>query len=149
MAHPARPTRSDYRWFCDMPTRWMDNDIYGHVNNVTYYSYFDTAANRYLIEQGGLDIHAASVVGFVVESNCRYMAPVAFPTHLTVGVRTERLSDKSVTYGIGIFAADDNMVSAAGEFVHVFVERASGKAASIPADMRHALAAIVADSPTQ
>lgn len=143
MPRPAPPARSDYLWFCDMPTRWMDNDIYGHVNNVTYYSYFDTAANRYLIEAGGLDIHTAPVVGFVVESNCRYMAPVAFPTALTVGVRAERLSDKSVTYGIGIFAGDDELASAAGEFVHVFVERASGEAASIPERIRRALEAIV------
>lgn len=142
MPRPARPARSDYRWFCDMPTRWMDNDIYGHVNNVTYYSYFDTAANRYLIEAGGLDIHAAPVVGFVVESHCRYMAPVAFPTLLTVGLRAERIAWKSVTYGIGIFAGDDEQASAAGEFVHVFVERASGEATSIPDNIRRALTAI-------
>lgn len=148
MPRPAAPVRADYRWFCDMPTRWMDNDVYGHVNNVTYYSYFDTAANRYLIEEGGLDIHDAPVVGFVVQSTCRYMAPVAFPTPLTVGVRADTLSDKSVTYGIGIFAGDDDSASAAGEFVHVFVERASGKAAAIPDSIRQALEAVlVADGP--
>lgn len=140
----SRTVRDDYRWFCDMPTRWMDNDIYGHVNNVTYYSYFDTAANRYLIEAGGLDIQNAPIVGFVVESHCRYMAPVAFPTLLTIGLRAERLTEKSVTYGIGIFAGDDELASAAGEFVHVFVERASGESASIPAAIRRALTAIVA-----
>lgn len=139
MPRLVRPVRTDYRWFCEMPTRWMDNDVYGHVNNVTYYSYFDTAANRYLIEQGGLDIHNAPVVGFVVESSCRYMMPVAFPQTLTVGVRANRLSDKSATYGIGIFAEDDELASASGEFVHVFVERASGKAASIPHAIRQAL----------
>ncbi|MDA3920673.1 MAG: thioesterase family protein [Salinisphaera sp.] len=143
MPRPAPPIRADYRWFCDMPTRWMDNDVYGHVNNVTYYSYFDTAANRYLIEAGGLDIHATPVVGFVVESTCRYMAPVAFPQALIVGVRVDQLTAKSVTYGIGIFADGADTASAAGEFVHVFVARASGRAASIPDDIHSALERIV------
>lgn len=143
MSRPNAPVRSDYRWFCDMPTRWMDNDVYGHVNNVTYYSYFDTAANRYLVEAGGLDIHNAPVVGFVVESTCRYMAPVAFPQRLCVGVRADKLSDKAVTWGIAVFADADKTASAAGEFVHVFVERASGQATSIPLRIRAALEQIL------
>lgn len=139
MPRPTPPVKDDYRWFCDMPTRWMDNDVYGHVNNVTYYSYFDTAANRYLIEAGGLDIHNAPIIGFVVESHCRYMAPVAFPDTLTVGLRVDRLSEKSVTYGIAIFTHEQSSASAAGEFVHVFVDRTSGRSTAMPHPIRQAL----------
>ena len=137
-----RPSRSDYAWFCDMPTRWMDNDVYGHVNNVTYYAYFDTVANRYLIEVGGLDIHAAPVVGFVVESRCQYHAPVAFPDSLEAGLVVKHLGTRSTTYGIGIFKAGDDIARAHGDFVHVFVERSSQRAAAIPEPVRAALAAI-------
>ncbi|GAB3684590.1 acyl-CoA thioesterase [Salinisphaera aquimarina] len=136
------PTRADYPWVCDMPTRWMDNDVYGHVNNVTYYSYFDTAANRYLIEAGGLDIHNAPVVGFVVESGCQYHAPVAFPEQLEAGLRVEHLGNRSVTYGIGIFKAGEDAASAHGHFIHVFVDRTTQRAAAIPDDIRRALTAI-------
>ncbi|MES1926713.1 thioesterase family protein [Salinisphaera sp. T31B1] len=139
------PTRNEYRWFCDMPTRWMDNDVYGHVNNVTYYSYFDTVANRYLIELGGLDIHAAPVVGFVVESRCQYHAPVAFPEPLEAGIRVEHLGSRSVTYGIAIFKAGESSASAHGSFVHVFVARETGRAAPVPDDIRAALAAIAVE----
>jgi len=138
----ARPARSDYHWFCPIPTRWMDNDVYGHVNNVTYYSYFDTVANRYLIEVGGLDIHTAEVVGFVVESRCRYHAPVAFPDQLEAGLVVKHLGNRSTTYGIGIFRAGEQNASAHGDFVHVFVERATQRAAPIPTALREALAAI-------
>jgi len=139
---PDRPTRNDYRRFLDITTRWMDNDIYGHVNNVTYYSYFDTAANHYLIHAGGLDIHAAPVIGIVVESKCQYHAPVAFPDPLEAGLRVDRLGNRSVTYGIGIFRKGEDAASAHGHFVHVFVERESNNAVPIPADIRAALAAI-------
>ena len=137
-----RPNRSDYPWFCDMPTRWMDNDVYGHVNNVTYYSYFDTAANRYLIEVGGLDIHNAPVVGFVVESRCQYHAPVAFPEKLEAGLVVKHLGNRSTTYGIGIFKAGEDAAAAHGDFVHVFVDRATNRAAPIPDPLRAALQAI-------
>ena len=141
-----RPNRSDYPWFCDMPTRWMDNDVYGHVNNVTYYSYFDTAANRYLIEVGGLDIHNAPVVGFVVESRCQYHAPVAFPEKLEAGLVVKHLGNRSTTYGIGIFQVGADTPSAHGDFVHVFVNRETNRAETIPSALREALAAIhVAD----
>ena len=97
-----RPTAAAYRHFVPITTRWMDNDVYGHVNNVTYYSYFDSAANAYLIEHG-LDIHASPVIGLVVESACRYHAPVAYPARLRAGVRVDRLGTRAVTYGIPIF----------------------------------------------
>ena len=136
---PERPTRADYGWFCHLATRWMDNDVYGHVNNVTYYSYFDTAANRYLIEHGGLDIHAAPVVGFVVSSSCEFHAPVAFPDDLAIGLRVERLGGRSATYGFAVFCGDEDQARATASFTHVFVERASGKAVAIPAPIRSAL----------
>lgn len=139
---PERPTRDAYRWFCEMPTRWMDNDVYGHVNNVTYYSYFDTAANRYLIEAGGFDIHEDSVVGFVVSSTCRYREPIAFPDTLDIGLRVERLGRRSVTYGLAIFRSGTHTASAEGEFVHVFVDRATGQSAAIPSKLESALAAL-------
>lgn len=137
---PERPSRDDYAWFCEIATRWMDNDVYGHVNNVTYYSYFDTAANRYLIEAGGLDIHDDPVVGFVVSSNCRYREPLAFPEILDIGLRVDRLGERSVSYGLAVFKSGVPIASADGEFVHVFVDRASGRAAPIPDKLADALA---------
>ena len=103
MNKPAIPQRDDYHVFYPVTTRWADNDIYGHVNNVTYYAYFDTAANRYLIEQGGLDISDSTVVGYVVSSGCEYHAPVAYPDDLEAGLRVDRLGNSSVRYGIAIF----------------------------------------------
>ncbi|WP_423821040.1 thioesterase family protein [Salinisphaera sp. SPP-AMP-43] len=139
MRDQPRARRSDYLWFCPMPTRWMDNDVYGHVNNVVYYSYFDSAANRYLIDAGGLDIHRDPVVGFVVSSHCRYHEPIAFPETLEIGLRVDRLGDRSVTYGLAIFKAGADTASADGEFVHVFVERASGLSTAVPDKLAHAL----------
>ncbi len=136
------PGRADYAQFYPITTRWMDNDIYGHVNNVTYYSYFDSAANRYLIEQGGLDIQRAEVIGVVVESHCNYHRSVAYPQALEAGLRVERLGNRSVTYGIGIFVEGEPLAAASGHFVHVFVDRASNTPVSIPAPLREALAAI-------
>jgi len=138
----TRPTIGDYPYVIDITTRWMDNDVYGHVNNVTYYSYFDTAANTFLIEQGGLDIHAAPVIGLVVESACSYHAPVAFPDRLRAGVRVDKLGHRAVTYGIGIFTADSDEAVANGHFVHVFVERESRTSTAIPAQIRAALESI-------
>lgn len=136
------PGRDDYRYFAAITTRWLDNDVYGHVNNVTYYSYFDTAANRYLIDVGGLDIHNGAVVGMVVESQCRYHAPVAFPQDLEAGLRVDRLGNRSVTYGIAIFAADSERAAAHGHFVHVFVNRSDRAPVAIPETIRNALEAI-------
>ena len=103
MSKPERPQRNDYKVFYPIDTRWSDNDVYGHVNNVVYYSYFDSAANRYLIEQGGLDINDGAVVGFVVSSGCEYYSPVAYPDALEAGLRVDRLGNSSVRYGIAIF----------------------------------------------
>ncbi|HET7313031.1 thioesterase family protein [Salinisphaera sp.] len=139
---PEQPTRDDYAWFCEVPTRWMDNDVYGHVNNVTYYSYFDTAANRFLIEVGGLDIHDDQVAGFVVASNCRYREPIAFPETLDIGLRVDRLGTRSVTYGLAVFKSGTPLASADGEFVHVFVDRANGRSTAIPDKLASALAGL-------
>lgn len=134
--------RDDYSVFYPITTRWSDNDLYGHVNNVTYYSYFDTAANRYLIEEGGLDILNAAIIGVVVESHCNYHSGVAYPQNLEAGLRVDKLGKRSVTYGIGIFEEGATQASANGHFVHVFVERASSTPVPIPEPIRHALTRI-------
>lgn len=139
MSKSPVPTRADYRIFYPITTRWSDNDIYGHVNNVTYYSYFDTAANRYLIEEGGLDIEDGHIVGFVVNSGCEYHAPVTYPEDIEAGVRVDRLGNSSVQYGIAIFKSGEAQAAAHGHFVHVFVERAANRAVPIPANLRGAL----------
>lgn len=145
MTMPAdRPTLAAYPYRTAITTRWMDNDVYGHVNNVTYYSFFDTAANQFLIERGGLDIVASPVIGLVVESACQYHAPVAYPQPLRAGVRVDRLGNRAVTYGIAIFDEHDPRAVAHGHFVHVFVERATRTPTPIPAALRAALASILA-----
>jgi acyl-CoA thioester hydrolase len=131
--------RSDYRHFQPILTRWQDNDVYGHVNNVAYYSYFDSAVNTYLIEHGGLDIHGGEVVGFVVSSSCDYFASVAFPERLEVGLRVAKLGTSSVQYELAVFREGEDEACAAGRFVHVFVERASNRPVEIPAGIREAL----------
>jgi acyl-CoA thioester hydrolase len=131
-----------YRYFLPITTRWMDNDVYGHINNVTYYSYFDTVANHYLIHEGGLDIHTASVIGLVVESKCSYLAPLAYPDRLRAGLRVDKLGNRSVTYGIGIFKEGEAQAAAHGYFVHVFVDRQTRKAVAMPERLREALARI-------
>jgi len=135
--------RSGYKYFADITTRWMDNDIYGHVNNVVYYSYFDSVANQYLIEQGGLDIHSAEIIGFVVASRCEYKSPVAYPQKLEAGFRVNRLGNSSVEYGIGIFVQGQAEASAQGTFTHVFVDRNSDKSVPIPEQIRAALEAVL------
>jgi acyl-CoA thioester hydrolase len=141
---PAPPvTRALYRRFLPIPTRWMDNDVYGHVNNVVYYAYFDTVINQYLIEDGGLDIAAGSVIGLCVESHCAYARPVAFPDVLDAGLRVAHLGTSSVRYEIGIFARGQDAASAHGWFVHVFVDRATRKPTPLPAPMRAALERIL------
>lgn len=132
-------TRDDYRYFLELQTRWMDNDLYGHVNNVTYYSYFDTVVNMFLIEQGGLDIHNAPVIGVVVESHCNYTQSIAYPDKINCGLRVGKLGNSSVRYEVGIFRGDENKVAAAGHFIHVFVDRATNKPVSIPKEIREAL----------
>ena len=131
--------RSHYPQFSTIATRWSDNDVYGHVNNVVYYSYFDTVVNRWLIEAGALDIHGGSVIGLVVETQCHYFAPLAFPQTLDAGLRVAHLGRSSVRYEIGLFAAGEAQTAAAGHFVHVYVDRASRKPVPLPAAVRAAL----------
>lgn len=142
MSRVQAPSRGDYRWFTEITTRWSDNDIYGHVNNVMYYSYFDSIANRFLIREGGLDIHDGETIGFVVNSNCDYFSPVAFPQSLTGALRVNRLGNSSVEYGIGVFAEGEETASAAGTFTHVFVERANNRPSAMPESIRAALASV-------
>jgi len=133
-------TRADYRHFQAIPTRWMDNDVYGHVNNVHYYSFFDTAVNQFLIERGVLDIHHGQVVGFVVETACSYFRPVAFPDCVHAGIRVMHIGNTSVRYEIGLFRNSETDIAAAGSFTHVYVDRASSKPTPVPAAVRAVLA---------
>lgn len=131
--------RSEFPHFLDIPTRWMDNDAYGHVNNVVYYSYFDTAVNRFLIDQGVLDIQNSPVVGYVVESSCRYERAFAFPDLIVAGVRVARLGNTSVRYELGLFRNEEDTSSADGRFVHVYVDRATQRPTPLPPALRSAL----------
>ncbi|MFV3131685.1 acyl-CoA thioesterase [Niveispirillum sp. KHB5.9] len=139
MSRPTAPGRDEYRHFRRLDTRWMDNDVYGHVNNVTYYSYFDTGVNAYLIEKGVLDIHAGTTIGLVVETGCRYFASVAFPDTLEVAIRVAHLGNSSVRYEVAIFKEGEGTAAAAGHFTHVYVDRDSRRPAALPADLRAAL----------
>ena len=132
-------TRARYPHFLVIPTRWMDNDVYGHVNNVVYYSYFDTVINAYLVRAGGLDIQGSPVVGVCAESTCRYRAPFAFPEPVEAGLRVGHLGRTSVRYEIGLFKEGADEAAAQGHFVHVFVERAAMTTAPIPEGIRAAL----------
>ena len=136
----AQETRAAYGHWLVIPTRWMDNDVYGHVNNVVYYSYFDTVINAYLIDAGKLDIEHGPVIGLCVESQCRYFKPLAFPNRIDAGLRVGKLGSSSVRYEIGLFRAGDDTPAAAGHFVHVFVDRAQRRPTPIPEPMRSALA---------
>jgi len=135
----AKAQREDYRYFLDIPTRWMDNDIYGHVNNVVYYSYFDTVINRFLIDEAGLDIHNGSVIGIAVESMCRFHASFAYPETIAAALRVARIGTSSVRYELALFPMDGIEPSAEGYFVHVFVGRHGGRPMAIPPAIRSAL----------
>ena len=128
----------DYPHRAAIPTRWADNDIYGHVNNVEYYAFFDTVINAWLIREGGLDIHDGEVIGLCAESHCEFHAALAFPDTVTAGLRVGHLGRSSVRYEIGLFAPD-GVAAATGWFVHVFVERATRRPAAIPAGVRASL----------
>ena len=143
---PARivpDNRASYRHFQMITTRWMDNDVYQHVNNVVYYAYFDTVVNQYLIEKGALDIANGSVVGLVVETQCRYFSPIAFPSKVHAGMRVAHLGNSSVRYEVGLFRDDEPLAAAQGHFVHVYVERATNKPQPLPVPLRAALEPLV------
>ena len=140
-------TRDDYPQFQAIPTRWKDNDVYGHVNNVEYYSYFDTVINTYLVRHGGLDIHRGARIGYCVESHCRFDAPMAFPDTVHAGLRVAKLGNSSVRYEIGLFREDEATPAAEGWFVHVFVDRATGRPAPLEETLRTALAKLLRERP--
>ena len=142
MIHMSRPQplpRQAFVHFAPITTRWMDNDVYGHVNNVVYYSFFDTVINEHLIRDGGLDIHDGRVVGYCVESQCRYLAPLAFPETIDAGLRVGHLGKSSVRYEIALFRQGDAAPAAVGHFVHVFVEREANRPVPIPDKLRACL----------
>ena len=139
MTESDAQSRAGYPAFLTIPTRWMDNDIYGHVNNVVYYSYFDTVINEYLIREGGLDIHDAEVIGVCAESACRFRDSFAFPEPVEAGLRVGELRNRAVRYEIGLFKAGAETAAATGHFVHVFVERAGMTPTPIPEPIRTAL----------
>jgi acyl-CoA thioester hydrolase len=134
---PARRSRYPYlQW---ISTRWSDNDVYGHVNNVVYFSYFDTVVNQYLIEKGALDIHGGAVIGLVVENTCRYFQSLQFPDRVAAGVQVQRLGTSSVVYRIGLFRNEEAAAAAEGRFVHVYVDRDTRKPVPLPPALREAL----------
>lgn len=135
--------RSDYSFFKNITTRWADNDIYGHINNVIYYSYFDTVANQYLIEFADFNPISAPVIGVIVHSNCNYIKPIAYPDKIEAGLTVKKLGRSSVTYGIGIFRQGESAACAYGEFVHVFVNRRNNLPMSIPTKIRESLQKIL------
>jgi acyl-CoA thioester hydrolase len=139
----ADVTREDYAHVETIPTRWADNDVYGHVNNVEYYAFFDTAINAWLIREGGLDIQADAVIGLCAESHCAYHAAVAFPDVVEAALRVGQLGRSSVRYEIALFRAGAPSAIASGWFVHVFVERSSRRPAEIPPPLRRALERLV------
>jgi acyl-CoA thioester hydrolase len=134
--------RSDFRAWRRISTRWADNDVYGHVNNVVFYYWFDSAVNGWLVEQGLLDVETGDPIGLVVETGCSYAAPLAFPVEVDVGIAVERLGRSSIRYRIGVFAAGEDSAAAQGHFVHVVVDRARRRPVEIPPSWRTKLEAI-------
>lgn len=142
----SRGRRDSYAQWRSITTRWKDNDVYGHVNNVEYYSYFDTAVNAMLIDRGLLDPQSSSVIGLVVETGCRYFAPISFPETIEAGVRVAKLGSSSVHYEIGLFKAGAKEAVAEGHFVHVYVDRAGRRPTPLPEELRGFLATLVKDA---
>lgn len=136
---PTPDARATYPHFLTVPTRWMDNDVYGHVNNVHFYSYFDTVVNQYLVEAGALDPMTSPVIGLVVETKCNYFSSVSFPQRLDAGLRVAQIGRSSVRYEIALFAAGEDAAAAQGHFVHVYVDRESRRPAALPERMAAAL----------
>ena len=145
MSDHRQETRDRYRYFLAIPTRWMDNDSYGHVNNVTYYSYFDTLVNQHLIAEGGLDIAAGSAIGLVAETMCKFRKPLSFPDTVDAGLRVAKIGTSSVRYEIGLFRHGEDEPVATGYFVHVWVDRATSRPVPVPPAIRAALEPLVAE----
>lgn len=141
-SRPQAKARDHYRVFRSIGTRWADNDVYGHVNNVVYYSWFDTAVNAWLIEQGALDIHAGEVIGLVIETQCNYFAPLAFPQTVEAGLRVAHLGRSSVRYEVGLFAQGEPLAAACGHFVHVYVDRDTRRPVPLPTALHRTLQSI-------
>jgi acyl-CoA thioester hydrolase len=139
MPRPAPDTRSRYAHFIALTTRWMDNDAYRHVNNVVYYSFFDTAVNQYMLESGVLDFESGATVSLVVETGCTFFAPIRFPDRVNCGLRVAHLGTSSVRYEIGVFRNDDTVTAARGHFVHVCCDRSSHEPVAMPVALRAAL----------
>jgi acyl-CoA thioester hydrolase len=136
---PQPEGRAGYRAFRTITTRWMDNDAYGHVNNVVYYSWFDTAVNAHLVEQGALDIQHGETIGLVIETQCNYFAPVEFPQVVEAGLRVAKIGNSSVRYEVGLFLQGEPLTVAKGHFVHVYVDRASRRPSPLPARLKQVL----------
>ena len=144
MNRPQPPGRSEFRHWRSLTTRWSDNDAYGHVNNTIYYEWFDSAVNAWMVDQGMLDIAAGDPIALVVETSCSYFASLAFPENVDVGLAVSRLGSSSIRYRIGVFAEGSDTAAAAGEFVHVVVDRETRRSVKIPADGRAKLEALTA-----
>ena len=139
MNKPIPASRDDFRHGLAITTRWMDNDVYGHVNNVVYYSFFDTAVNGYLVDAGALDIHNGAVIGLVVQTQCNYFAPLAFPQTVEAGLRVAHIGGSSVRYEVGLFAQGEQRSAAHGHFVHVYVDRHTRRPVPLPQNLLQAL----------
>jgi acyl-CoA thioester hydrolase len=145
LAHAAKPQpapRSAYKVFRTISTRWMDNDAYGHVNNVVYYSWFDTVVNAHLIEHGALDIHHGATIGLVIETQCNYFAPIEFPQVVEAGLRVAHLGRTSVRYEVGLFVQGEPLTAAKGHFIHVYVDRETRRPAHLPDKLKSVLEAL-------
>ena len=139
---PQPSPRGAYRAFRTISTRWMDNDAYGHVNNVVYYSWFDTVVNGHLIEQGALDIHHGEVIGLVIETKCNYFSSIEFPQSVEAGLRVAHIGRSSVRYEVGLFAQGQPLTAAKGHFVHVYVDRATRRPTELPGKLKSVLEAL-------
>jgi acyl-CoA thioester hydrolase len=146
MAEKETMTRADFRHFREIHTRWLDNDVYGHVNNVVYYSYFDTAVTGHLVDSGVLDYRNATIIGIVVETRCSFLKELAFPEVVHAGIRIAKLGNSSVRYDIGLFSGSDEEPAATGYFVHVYVDRATRRPVRIPDNVRAAMAPLVVEA---
>jgi acyl-CoA thioester hydrolase len=143
---PTAQPRRAYPFFTRITTRWMDNDLYGHINNAVYYSFFDTAINSYLIERSAIDIRAGSVIGLVVETHCNFFAPLEYPNTVEAGVRVGRVGSSSVRYEVGLFADGADSSAASGHFVHVYVDREARRPVALPRELLAALAPLRTES---